>query len=160
MSMIFFLYVTSKLYSKRRKASELYFLKRNIHCWFSNTPDLKSVGNVSLKLTNWIKSNHSFVYHWQNAIMAGLPFGHFESVYKQRNCLAVRPFFWHLLPLTGKKWCITINSVDSFSNLGNGMVQMPFLGKLDINGVKNRQIRYEWMLKFCWFYVVPFLRFW
>ncbi len=48
-----------------------------------------------------------------------------------------------------KKWCITINSVDSFSNLGNGMVQMPFLGKLDINGVKNRQIRYEWMLRFC-----------
>jgi len=35
----------------------------------------------------------------------------------------------------------------SFSNLGNGMCSMPFLGVLDIHGVKDRLIRYLWMLK-------------
>ena len=42
-----------------------------------------------------------------------------------------------ILPPTGKKWCKTKNSADSISNLGNGKVQMPFWGKLDIYGVKN-----------------------
>jgi len=41
-----------------------------------------------------------------------------------------------------KKWCITINHVKSSSNLGNGMVQMPILGKIDIYGVKKRLMRY------------------
>ncbi len=57
----------------------------------------------------------------------------------------------NVLPPTGKKWRITINHVNSFRNLGNGMVQMLFLGKKDIYGVKN-----NWMLKFYWFGVMPF----
>ncbi len=61
-----------------------------------------------------------------------------------------------VLPPTGKKWCITKNTADSFSNLGNGVIQMPFLDKLDIYGVKNRQIRYLWMLKIHLLSILPF----
>jgi len=40
-----------------------------------------------------------------------------------------------------------LNCVYSFSNLGNGMCPMAFFGKIDIYAVKNRYIRYLWMLK-------------
>jgi len=45
-----------------------------------------------------------------------------------------------VLPLTGKRWAITKN--ESFSNLGNGMHQMPFAGEIYTYGVKNRLIKY------------------
>jgi hypothetical protein len=64
-----------------------------------------------------------------------------------------------LLPPTRKNRCITKNCVDSYSNLGNGMCQMAFLGKIDIYAVKNRLIRYLWMLKIHILSIMPFSRF-
>jgi hypothetical protein len=46
-----------------------------------------------------------------------------------------------------KKYVHNKNCVDSFSKLVNGMYQLAFLGKIDFYAVKNRQIRYLWMLK-------------
>ncbi len=61
-----------------------------------------------------------------------------------------------VLPLTGKRWGITKN--ESFSNLGNGKYQMPFAGEIYTYGVKNRLIRYLWMLKFNEISIINFPR--
>ncbi len=52
----------------------------------------------------------------------------------------------NILPPTGKNRCKTEDWIYNFSNLGN-VYQMAFFGKIDIYAVKNRQIRYLWMLK-------------
>jgi len=64
-----------------------------------------------------------------------------------------------ILPPTGKNRCITKNCADSYSNPGNGMYQLAFLGNIDIYAVKNRLIRYLWMLKIHILSIMPFPRF-
>ncbi len=49
--------------------------------------------------------------------------------------------------LTLEKNRITLKLLKTFSNLGKCTSQMPFVGKLDIYGLKNRLIRYLWILK-------------
>jgi len=52
-----------------------------------------------------------------------------------------------ILPPTRKKSRITLKLIEILSNLGKSTSQMPFFGKLDIYGMKNRLIRYLWILK-------------
>jgi len=42
---------------------------------------------------------------------------------------------------------ISLKLIETFSNLGKGTSQRPFFGELDIYGMKNRLIRYLWILK-------------
>ena len=63
-----------------------------------------------------------------------------------------------MLPPTRKKSRITLKLIETFSNLGKRTFQMSFFGKLDIYGMKNRLIRYLWILKLKIKYM-PFPRF-